>query len=267
MSNPAETYEAYMVPTLFGPWASRLIEVARPQDGERILDLACGTGIVARRLAQRFNGHADIVGLDLSPDMLEVAGEMSRRENLVIKLHQGRAEELPFPSASFDLVMCQFSLMFLADRKGALAEVRRVLAPGGRIALSVFQSLDRHPFYQGLDRAIHSRLGASGVKDIFALGDRQELQRLLTDAGFDDLSIESETMVARFPDPDAFLAGEIDVDTASIPSMQSMDAQERAALVSAISGEMEAPLREVTRDGHVVLPFHALLVHGIRSGR
>jgi ubiquinone/menaquinone biosynthesis C-methylase UbiE len=266
MSNPAETYEAYMVPTLFDPWASRLIEAAQPQDDERILDLACGTGVVARRLAQRFNGQADIVGLDLSPDMLQVAHAVSGREDLVIKWHQGCAEELPFPDGSFDLVLCQFSLMFLVDRAAALAEVHRVLASGGRIALSVFQSLDRHRFYQALDQAIHRHLGASGVQDIFALGDRQELHRLLTDAGFDDVRIEPETMVARFPDPDAFLAGEIDVDTASIPSMQTLDAQARKALVSAISEEMEVPLREVTEDGQVVLPFHALLVRGLRSG-
>jgi ubiquinone/menaquinone biosynthesis C-methylase UbiE len=265
MSNPAETYESYMVPTLFAPWASRLIEAAGPQDGQRILDLGCGTGIVARRLAQRFNGQAAIAGLDLSPNMLAVAQAAAEKEDLAITWHEGRAEQLPFADASFDLVVCQFTLMFLADRALALSEAHRVLAPGGRIALSVFQGLDRHPFYQALDQAIHKRLGASCVQDIFALGDAQGLHRLVSGSGFEDVKIEARSMTCRFPNPQAFLAGEIDVDTAAIPSMQALDAEARARLVAAISEDMAQPLHDVIEDDHVVLTFHANLVTGVRQ--
>jgi hypothetical protein len=147
--------------------------------------------------------------------------------------------------------------MFFADRHAALAEMRRVLTNGGRVGLSAWQGLNRHPFYQTLDGVIQQRLGMSGVQEPFALGDADELRTLLTDAGFQHVEIEPVSMTARFPNPEGFLAGEIDVDTAAIPSMQHLDAQARHALTTAIREDMQVPLRAVTEEGHVVLPFHA----------
>lgn len=266
MSNPAETYENYMVPTLFAPWASRLVQVAQPQPGERALDVACGTGVVARQVASSVGATGTVVGLDINPHMLAVARTTAGREGLAIDWREGRAEALPFPDSSFGLVLCQFALMFFADRGAALAEMRRVLAPGGRIALSVWQGLDHHPFYRRLHDVIHQRLGMSGVQDIFALGNIDELRTLLTEAGFHHVEIEPVSMPARFPDPEGFLAGEIDVDTAAIPSMQHLDAQARQAIAAAIRTDMEASLHEVTKDNHVVIPFHAHIVRASITG-
>ena len=263
-SNPAETYESYMVPTLFGPWASRLVRSAQPQPGERVLDVACGTGIVARGVAPIVGPTGQVVGLDLNPNMLAVARAAAEREGLAVDWQEGRAEELPFPDGRFDLVLCQFALMFFADRRAALGEMRRVLRDGGRVALSVWQGLDRHPFYQALHEAIQRRLGMSGVRDIFALGDADELRTLLTDAGFRNVEIEPVSMTARFPNPEAFLAGEIDVDTAAIPSMQHLDAQAGRELTAAISEDMTGPLRAVTEGEHVVIPFHACVARAAR---
>ena len=95
--------------------------------------------------------------------MLEVARAAAAREGRAIEWRQGAAERLPFADGEFDLVTCQFALMFFTDRAAALAEMARVLRPGGRLALSVFQPIGRHPFYVALDRAIRARLGASGV--------------------------------------------------------------------------------------------------------
>jgi SAM-dependent methyltransferase len=256
MPTPAENYEAFMVPPLFGPWADALVARARPAAGA-ILDVGCGTGIVARRLA-RGNG-ARVVGLDATPAMLEVARAVSERDGLAIEWREGRAERLPFADAEFDLVTCQFALMFFADRGAALAEMRRVLRPGGRLMLSVFEAIDRHPFYVELDRAIRARLGASGVGDIFVLGDSSALTAAIEAAGFRDVEVEAASMDARFPDPAGFLAGEIEVDTASIPSMQSLGPDARRELVAALEREMAGPLAAVTRDGCVVLPFHVLI--------
>lgn len=264
MSNPAETYESYMVPTLFAPWASYLIQSANPQPGERVLDVACGTGIIARRVAPRVGLNGKVIGLDLNPNMLTVARAAAEREGLAIEWREDRAEKLPFQDGSFDLVLCQFALMFFADRHAALAEMHRVLTKGGRVSLSVWQGLERHPFYQTLDDVIQRRLGMSGVQEPFALGDAGELRTLLTEAGFQHVEIEPVSMTARFPDPEGFLAGEIDVDTAAIPSMQHLDARARQALIAAIREDMAAPLREVTQDNHVVLPFHAHIARAER---
>lgn len=257
MSNPAESYESYMVPTLFGPWATKLIQAADPQLGERLLDIGCGTGIVARMVASRLEAAGLVTGIDVSPDMLAVAQASAAREGAVIEWRQGTAEHLPFPDSSFDLVLCQFALMFFADRAGALAEMRRVVAGNGRVLVSVWQGLDRHPFYQTLHNVIQQHLGISSLQDIFALGSADELRALAAGAGFQRVEIEPISMEARFPNPDGFIAGEIEVDTAAIPSMQQLDSQVRQAIVAAITADMKSPLKAVTHDNHVVIQFHA----------
>jgi ubiquinone/menaquinone biosynthesis C-methylase UbiE len=264
MTNPAETYESYMVPVLFAPWASRLLQSARAKAGERALDVGCGTGIVARRVAREVGSNGKVAALDLSGGMLAVARTAAAREGVAVEWHEGRAERLPFPDASFDLVLCQFALMFFADRPAALAEMRRVLmqgpaANGSRVALSVFRGLDLHPFYGALHEAIQRRLGLSGVQDIFAFPDPEALRRLCAAAGFANIALETVSMTARFPNPEAFLAGEIDVDTAAIPSMQHLDAAARREVTAALERDMAGHLREAIKDGHVVLPFHVLI--------
>jgi ubiquinone/menaquinone biosynthesis C-methylase UbiE len=265
MSNPAETYETAMVPTFFAPWASVIVDHAAPRPGERVLDVACGTGIVARRVAARRGPTGTVVGLDLNPHMLAVARAVADQEALSIEWHEGRAEDLPFPDRSFDLVLCQFALMFFADRRAAVAEMHRGLAGGGRVVVSVLQSLAQHPFYQLLDETIQRRFGMSGVAAIFSLGDEAEFGALFADAGFGGLTIEPVSMTACFPDPARFLAMEIEIDTAAIPSMQHLDAAARRDVVEAIRAEMEPTLRQHTRDHRVELPFHALIARGNRG--
>lgn len=262
--NPAETYERYMVPALFAPAAEHLLAVARLRPGERVLDVGTGTGIVARLAAPNVKPTGTISGLDASPVMLEVARAMAAEEGHAIDWHEGRAEALAYPDTCFDLVLSQFALMFFADRQLALAEMRRVLVADGRLGISVFQAIDRHPFYQALDEAIERRLGTSAVAQIFALGDADALGTSLEQAGFRDVVVEPFSIVARFPNPDAFLAGEIDVDTAAIPAMQDLDPAARHALVAAIATEMAEPLRTVTAGAHVQLTFH---VHIARASR
>lgn len=264
MSNPAEVYESYMVPTLFAPWSAYLIQAANPQPGQHILDVGCGTGIVARRVAPLVEPNGRITGLDLNPNMLAVARAAADREHLAIEWREGPAEKLPFPDRGFDSVLSQFAVMFFASRPAALAEMHRVLKNDGRAIISVFQSLDRHPFYQALDEAIQHHLGMSSVSEIFALGHTDKLYKLLTDAGFARVEIHSASMVARFPNPEAFLAGEIEVDTAAIPTMQHLDAQARQSLLSAIRQAMEEPLREATVDNHVTIPFHTYIARAER---
>lgn len=262
--NPVETYESYWVPAMFGPWASRLVQSSDPRPGERVLDVGCGTGIVARQAAVRVAPGGTVSGLDISPDMLAVARVAAEREGAGVEWHEGRAEELPFSDQNFDLALCQFALMFFADQRVALGEISRVLAAGGRVVLSVFQSLDLHPFYQELDKAIQEHLGVPGVQQIFALGDADALRTMFSDTGLQHVNIESVSMTVRFPDPGRFLASEIDVDTAAIPSMQNLDAAGRQSVTAAIRDQMEGPLRAVTHGGHVALPFHVYIVRAER---
>lgn len=259
-TNPAETYERYMVPPLFAPSAEHLLAVAQMCPGERVLDVGTGTGIVARLAAAQIGPRGSVTGLDPSPDMLAVARDRGAQEGVVVDWIEGTAETLPFPDQHFDLALSQFALMFFTDKATALAEMRRVLVRGGRVALQVFQSIDRHPFYQALDGAISRRLGTSAVGDIFALGDAAGLRHSLARAGFEDVAVEPFQVTARFPNPEAFLAGEIDVDTAAIPAMQTLDAAARRDLVAALQVDMAEPLRAVTDGDAVLMPFHTFVV-------
>lgn len=263
-TNPADVYESYMAPALFRPWAARLLQAALPRSGERVLDVGCGTGVVARLAAAQVGATGSVVGLDVNPRMLAVARAEAVREGAAIAWHEGRAEALPFADGSFDLVLCQFALMYFADRRAAMGEMHRVLADGGRLALSVWQGLDRHPFYESLHLVFEERLGMSSLAEIFALGDPAALRALMTQGGFHRIGVEPVMMTARFPNPDGFLAGEIESDTAAIPSMQRLDEREWRQITEAIRAEMEKPLQDVSQDGAVVLPFHAFIVRATR---
>ena len=264
MSNPAETYERDMVSAVFGPWVSLLLEAAKPQSGERVLDLACGTGIVARRVAPLVGASGQVVGLDLNPAMLAVAHSAARREGVSVEWHEGRLEALPFPKGRFDLVLCQQGLQFVPEKPQAVSEMHRVLSDGGRVALSIWRSLDHHPFFGAFNDVLVRHLGIPALASPFALGDADELHLLLTGAGFHEVVIESKSMTARFPHPERFIAMEVDVIAAAIPSGQHLDAQAREDLTRKIEGELATTIRELTHEGHLVIPFHAHIARARR---
>jgi SAM-dependent methyltransferase len=239
-----------MVPGLFAPWASRVIESANPQPGERVLDVACGTGIVARNVAPRVGSQGSVVGLDLSPDMIDVARAAPETDGLAVEWRACPAERLPFPDGSFDLVLCQFGLMFFTDRHAALSEMHRVLRPDGRAVLSVWQGLDRHPFYQTLHDVSSRRLGKS---------------RLLTDAGFQNVEIERVSITARYSNPAEFLAWEMDVDPAEAPALQNLDVESRQAILATLNEDMQTALGEVMQGDEVVMPSHAHIARAERA--
>lgn len=260
MSYLAESYERFMVPSLFEPWSFHLIQRANPQPGERVLDIACGTGIVARNVAPRVGAQGIVIGLDVNPDMISMARAAAERDHVAIEWYTSPAEQLPFPDDNFDLVLCQFGLMFFTDRHAALKEMHRVLRTGGRVVLSVWQGLDRHPFYQTLHDVSYQHLGKSSVEVVFSLGDSKELHKLLTDSGFQHVEIDPMSITARFPQPEAFLAWEIDVDPAETPALQNLDTEAQKVILAAVRQDIQRPLEEIMQDQQVVLPFHAHIV-------
>jgi ubiquinone/menaquinone biosynthesis C-methylase UbiE len=198
-----ELYERVMVPAVFRPWAEGLVAAAAPGPGERVLDVACGTGDVARLAAERVGDTGCVVGLDVSPGMLGAA--RAAAPSAAAEWREGSAADLPFHDGAFDLVLCQQGLQYFPDRPLALREMHRVLRPGGRLALSVFRS---SPGHHSLGPALAPRLGeetAALVLEPFALGDKGELRSLLLGAGFADPAIRRESRVARFPSADEFI--------------------------------------------------------------
>ena len=119
-----EVYERELVPAVFGVWAPILVELAQPRPGERVVDVACGTGIVARIAATSVGPTGAVVGVDLNPGMLSVARSVVPTGS--IQWQEASADKLPFPDGSFNVVYCQLGLQFFADRAAALREMRRV---------------------------------------------------------------------------------------------------------------------------------------------
>lgn len=265
MTYPSESFEKYIVPSLFGPWARKLIQLADPRPGERVLDVACGTGIVARQVARSTGARGFVVGLDFNPNMIRVARAAAAADGLTIEFRQGRAEAMPFPSASFNLVTCQFGLMLFDDPRAALREMRRVLRPGGRVVLSTWQAMERHPFYKLLHEVRTRRLGISGVEQVYSLADPDELQRMMTGAGLQEVEVHPASLTARFAEPQEFLTWELTVDQASIPSMRDLDAEAWQAVMQSIRDELQAPLQARVEDGKLILDFHANLARGSKA--
>ena len=257
MSYFAMSYERFMVPSLFAPWATYLVEHANPQLGERVLDIACGTGIVARNVAPFVGSRGIVIGLDVNPDMIETARAAAERDHIVIEWHTSPAEQLLFPDEHFDLILCQFGLMFFTDRHAALKEIHRVLRKNGRVVLSVWQGLDRHPFYQTLHDVSLRHFGKSSVETVFSLGNADKLHELLTDSGFRQVEIEPMSLTAHFPQPEEFLAWEIDINPAEAPALQNLDKEAQQAIMAAARQDMQSPLEEVMQENQVVLEFHA----------
>jgi SAM-dependent methyltransferase len=188
----AEAYEHYLVPLLFAPGAEYLVELAAPGPGERVLDVACGTGIVARRAAQRVGSGGTVVGLDINEGMLEVARKVSSDVRPQIEWRQGDATDMPLPDGAFDVVFCQQGLQFFPDRPAALGEMHRVLAPNGRLALSVLRSTEHNPGYRLLAEALERHVGpdaGSMMRSPFPSLSADELRDLITGAGFWDVKV------------------------------------------------------------------------------
>ena len=204
----AEIYERDFVPGLFAPWAPVVAAAAEIAPGDRVLDVGCGTGALTREVRRRAGERGAVAGLDLNPGMLAVAG----RQAPEIAWREGDAAALPFAAESFDAVVSQFVLMFVEDRAAALREMHRVLKPGGRLAIAVWDAIDRVPAQKALAGILGRRAGAEAEAMLhtpYALWDAAAMVRWLEEAGFPDVKLATQSGEARFPSLEEFLRIEI----------------------------------------------------------
>lgn len=204
----AEIYETFFIPALFQEWAARVADVAQLQAGQRVLDVACGTGILARSAAERVGASGSVVGLDVNDGMLAVAAAKASQ----IDWRHGQAEVLPFDDSAFDAVVCQFGLMFFEDRQQAIREMFRVLRPGGRLVVAVWDTLDNTPGYAAMVSLLARLFGeaaANGIRAPYNLGDVGTLRDLFSAAGLPDVQITTLKGTARFPSIEAWVYTDI----------------------------------------------------------
>lgn len=194
----ASAYEALFVPALFGQWAPKVADAAQIRAGQRVLDVACGTGILAREAASRAGSNGYVAGIDPSPGMIAVAEQLAPG----VEWREGIAESLPFPDRSFDAVVSQFGLMFFTDRRKALREMLRVLAPGGRLAVAVWDGLDNIPAYASEVALLEQTAGqraADALRAPFVLGNRNDLSALFAAGGAPAAEITTHHGAGQFP--------------------------------------------------------------------
>ncbi|HEX6217851.1 MAG TPA: class I SAM-dependent methyltransferase [Sphingomicrobium sp.] len=191
-------YERYLVPLLFRPYAELLAERAVRYAPHRILETAAGTGVVTNALATILP-DAEIVATDLNQAMLDVAAERVTSDR--VSFRQADALELPFDDASFDLVACQFGVMFYPDKVQGNAEARRVLRDGGRYLTAIWAPIERNELsnlaYQAMQRLFPDNPPQFMVRGPFSYGDPQWIERDLRAAGFDEIEIETVTLESR----------------------------------------------------------------------
>ncbi len=234
-----ENYERYFVPAIGAPLAADLIGLAMLRPGERVLDVACGTGVVARLAAERVGDTGAVAGLDLNPGMLAVARSVAPSD-MAIDWHEANAEAMPLPDGSFDVVLCQIGLQFVPDKPAALREMRRVLAPGGRLVINVPGPTPRvfAIFAEALARHINPEL-AGFVHHVFSLHDTRELQDIIRGAGFPEVATQSNAKTLRLPPPREFLWQYV-YSTPLATAVAQADDESRAALERDIVAKWQA---------------------------
>jgi ubiquinone/menaquinone biosynthesis C-methylase UbiE len=244
-----ENYERYFVPVIPGPLARDLVGRARLRPGERVLDVACGTGVVARLAAERVAPGGSVAGLDVNAAMLSVARTATAAAPLTIRWYESTAEAMPFPDGSFDVALCQLGLQFIPDRPAAVRELHRVLAPGGRVLISTPGPSPLFDALHDLVRRYVSEEAATFMGMVFSLHDVGELRQLLAAAGFEAIEVSAEIRELRLPDPASFLWQYLSC-TPIADAVSAMPSSRRA--------QMEREARERwqpwVRDGVVIQP-------------
>lgn len=254
-SDLVASYEEFLVPYAFVPWGRDLVARAAPKPGWHVLDVACGTGVLLRLVAPMVTPGGRLAGVDLSPLMLAVA----RAKLTGVKpaeWYEANADRLPLPDSAFDLVLCQQGLQFFPDKAGAVREMHRVLRPGGRVALSVWQSLDHNPIYDAMNDVVRRHLGTPAFAQAFS-GDAEELEALLSVAGFDDVAIEPVTMTLPFPSPDRYVHSSLLGAAAVLPAFQELGEAGRAAMMEAVQRELAGELRPYIHGDEIHVPLAA----------
>jgi ubiquinone/menaquinone biosynthesis C-methylase UbiE len=248
----AEVYESAFVPAFFAQWAPHLVDVAGVTAGQAVLDVACGTGIVARAAAERVGASGRVVGVDLNEAMLAVA----QRIRPDLEWRRGDVAALPFADGSFDVVLCSFALMFFPDPVQALREMGRVATPHGTVAVLVPGTVESCPGWPEFIEVAARHAGPQAVPLLttyFALGDLEQLMGLFNGASLEVTAHRTHLGTYRSDS----------VDTAVANEVHGTPLGERIS--DEVYGRILRDAREVLRpfvtaDGHLEMPFEGHLV-------
>lgn len=244
-SNAAENYERFFVPSIGEPVARDLIKQAGLRPGERVLDVACGTGVVTRMASEQVGATGSVAGLDIEKGMLAVARKVSPAS---IEWYEASAENIPVADTALDVVLCQLGLQFVPDQEKALKEMYRVLMPGGRVLLNVPGPAS--PMYETLIEALEKYINpqaAGFVRRVFSLHHPHEIRQLMTAAGFSKVSIDTKKKTFTLPAPEDFLWQYVH----STPLM-AITANADKDRLSKFEEEVLTSWRDLAQEGHLI---------------
>ena len=247
----ANGYEEFFLPAIFNQWPPVMMSAAAVTEGEDVLDVGCGTGVLTRELTRHVGGNGSATGFDLSESMLGVA--RVRCPEATFK--QGNVVDLPFDDQSFDVVISSFMLMFVPKPEKALSEMRRVLKTGGRLVVSVWQGLENNVVYRKLVEATHEVAGADSANSLawpFSMGEPGRLESIFRAAGINEVAISEHDGTADFPSVEDFVATEIQAWLLA----ESVDSDQIDAIVNLLRAKYP-PFEGAT--GAVSFPLNALV--------
>lgn len=251
IASAARTYEDFFVPALFGQWPDRILTASDLGPGDDVLDIGCGTGVLARAAARSLGANGSVTGVDVNNDMLTVASDTPE----VVSWRCAPAEQLPFGDDSFDRVLSQFALMFFDDRPAAVAEMARVCRPGGSIAVATWADIERSPGYADMVRLLDRLFGpvaADALRAPFCIGEPDALIAA-TRASLRDTAVVELEGVARFESIDAW----VHTDVRGWTLAEMIDDDQYAELLAAARVELTD---HVQPDGSVHFAAPALLL-------
>ncbi len=253
-------YDTYIVDAFMPDYSRRLVEAAAIKSGDRVLDIACGTGVMTRLAANNTGPEGLVVGFDLNAGMLARA-RASGVTAAAIDWREGSVTEMPFADASFDLMLCQHGLQFFPDKAAALSEMHRVLAPGGRLLVSVWRSIEHCPWQAAIADAIDRNVGsepAAQVRSAFSFGDAEQLRQIIVAAGFHDVEIRVEPETIRHASLAEYVPGYISA-TPVVGAVADLDAAVQRKVVADVRDALAAYL---VGDGLAVpIEAHLAIAH------
>jgi SAM-dependent methyltransferase len=254
--NAAAIYEDQKVPAIFRPLAEATLEAIAPRPNERLLDAACGTGIVGREALARLSSAGHVTGFDLNAGMIDVARRLTADDAERCRWHVADVSTLPFEDGAFSLVVCQQGLQFFPDEDAALRELHRVLEPHGRIAMTVWAGPS--DFFTSLAGALSRHVSeAVGQQSLapFAFAGLDALPARMSAIGFADVKIQSLTVPRELTDPGSAIPKEI-IGNPVGPAVLAKGPEAMAKIVSDVMADMV----DYQRGNRIVVPQLANLV-------
>lgn len=209
--NAPLAYDTHIVDVFLRDYSRRLVEIAAIKPGDRVLDVACGTGFVTQLVANKIGSAGQVVGFDLNAGMLARAKD-SRETAVAIEWRLGNATDMPFGDATFDCVICQHGLQFIPNKAAAVSEMHRVLADRGRIVISVWRSIEHCPWQAAIADALDRNMGheqATQIRSAFNFGDADQLKQVIVTAGFRDVEVRIERETIRHASVAEYVPGYI----------------------------------------------------------